>query len=57
MILKTNIYSLDSNSESVLIKNKEAVNNILLDTPDIIENVGLKNLLNSDKKEEQKKIK
>jgi hypothetical protein len=55
MILKTNIYKLDSKSEHVLIQNKEAVNNLLLDSPEIIDNVGVKKLLTGDK-DEQKKL-
>jgi hypothetical protein len=56
MILKTNLYKLDSKSENVLIENKEAVNNLLIDSPDIIEDVGVKKLLTSDKEEQQKKL-
>ncbi len=56
MILKTNLYSLDPKSEPVLIQNKEAVNNLLLDSPEIIDDVGVKKLLTGDNTEEQKKI-
>jgi hypothetical protein len=54
MILKTNIYKLDSKSEHVLLENKEAVSNILLDSPDIIEDVGVKQLLTGNKDEHKK---
>ena len=57
MLLKTSIYSLDSESEQILIKNKEAVNNLQLDSPDIIEDVGLRNLLGRNEENDQKKIK
>lgn len=56
MILKTNIYSLDAKSETVMIQNKEAVNNLLLDSPEVIEDVGVKKLLTGDKNDDQKKL-
>ena len=43
--------------EIELIKNKEAVNNLQLDSPDIIEDVGLRNLLGRNEENDQKKIK
>lgn len=58
MVLKTSLYKLDDKSEYKLIENKEAVNNLRADFPDVIDNVGLnKNMLDTDKKIEQKLLK
>jgi hypothetical protein len=58
MILKTSIYKLDEKSEFKLIENREAVNNLRNDFPEIRENIGLsKNLLQKDEKEERKLLK
>jgi hypothetical protein len=55
MILKTSVYKLDEKSEFKLIENREAVNNLRNDFPEIRENIGLnKNLL---QKEEKKLLK
>lgn len=58
MVLKSSIYKLDDKSEHKLIQNREAINNSRDDFPDVIENVGLnKNMLGSDKKDDQKLLK
>jgi hypothetical protein len=58
MVLKSSIYKLDEKSEYKLIQNKEAINNSREDFPDVVENIGLnKNMLNYDKKDEQKLLK
>jgi hypothetical protein len=58
MVLKSSIYKLEEKSEYKLIQNKEAINNSRDDFPDVIENIGLnKNILNYDKKDEQKLLK
>lgn len=55
MILKTSHYRLDEKSEYKLIENREAINNMRNDFPEIKENIGLnKNLL--EKEEDEKKL-
>ena len=49
MILKSSSYKLDEKSEYKLIENREAINNMRNDFPEIRENIGMdKNLLQKD---------
>jgi hypothetical protein len=58
MVLSSSIYSISEKSESMLLKNKEAVSYKMLEFPDIVEDIGLKGLLaNGNDKEEPKKLK
>ena len=57
MILKTSSYRLDEKSEYKLIENREAINNMKNDFPEIKQNIGMdRNLLQKKDKDEDKKL-
>jgi hypothetical protein len=55
--LKSSLYSLSEKSENVLIKNKEAISMAKIDSPDIIDDVGIKSKLLEDKKSKEDDVK
>ncbi len=55
--MKSSLYSLSEKSENVLIKNKEAISMAKIDSPDIIDDVGIKSKLLEDKKSKEDDVK
>lgn len=51
IVTKTSTYSISEKDESKLIENKEAISMLHIDSPDVIENIGLnQRLLERDSK-------
>lgn len=58
MVLKSSQYKLDEKSEFKSLQHKEAISMLKIDSPEIIDDVGLKHkLLKGEHKEEEKLIK
>jgi hypothetical protein len=57
MVLKSSLYSLSEKSENILIKHKEAISMAKLDSPDIIDDIGIKDKLLEDKQNKDDDVK
>jgi hypothetical protein len=57
IVLKSSLYSISEKSENILIQNKEAISMAKLDSPDVIDDVGINNNLLEDKRTNEEDVK
>jgi len=57
MVLKSSLYSLSEKSENIMIKHKEAISMAKLDSPDIIDDIGIKDKLLEGNKNKDDEVK
>jgi hypothetical protein len=56
MVLKSSIYSLGEKSEELMVQHKEAISSLKVDSPDLIEDIGLNKKLLEETNQQRTKL-